>query len=107
MPSPEWLLSIFITTKGAGSIAASTLKAWLLGLELWHIINSTPWNAGPLLKCALQGSRFSAPISSTCPKCTPVTLEHLAVLKQNLDLNNTFDVVVWVTATVAFGVNVA
>ena len=102
MPSPEWLLSNFITTRGAGAIAAGTLKTWLLGLELWHIINGAPWHAGPLLKCALQGSCLSAPISSICPKCAPVTLAHLAMLKQNLDLNNMFDAAVWATATVAF-----
>jgi len=102
MPSPEWLLSNFITTRGAGTIAAGTLKTWLLGLELWHIINGMPWHAGWLLKRALQGSHFSAPFSSTCPKCAQVTLAHLTALKQNLDLNNTFDTAVWETATVAF-----
>jgi len=48
MPSPEWLLSNFITTRGAGAIVAGTLKTWLLGLELWHIINGVP---GMLARC--------------------------------------------------------
>ena len=43
MPTPEWLLSHFITTHGTGSVGGGSLRTWLLGLELWHIINSAPW----------------------------------------------------------------
>src|SRR5882672_9004489 len=94
MPSPEWLLSNFITTRGAGAVAARTVKTWLLGLELWHIINGAPWHAGSLVKCALQGSPSSAPHSYTRPKCPPVTLLHLTALRQHLNLNDTFDAAV-------------
>src|SRR5882672_9206639 len=102
MPSPEWLLSNFITTRGAGAVAARTVKTWLLGLELWHIINGAPWHAGSLVKHALQGSPSSAPHSYTRPKCPPVTLLHLTALRQHLNLNDTFDAAVWATTTVAF-----
>jgi len=102
MPSPEWLLSNFIITRGASAVAAGTLKTWLLGLELWHIINGAPWHAGSLVKHALQGSWSSAPHSSTRPKCPPVMLMHLTALRQHLNLNDTFDAAVWATTTVTF-----
>jgi len=31
MPVPEWLLSHFITTKGAGSVGGGAMRTWLLG----------------------------------------------------------------------------
>src|SRR5882672_5498920 len=77
MPAPEWLLSIFITTCGAGSVGSGSLKTWLLGLELWHIINSAPWRGAGHLKRATQGARCQAPDNSSRPKCLPVTLAHL------------------------------
>ena len=43
MPASEALLTIFITCRGTVSISASTIRHWLLGLELWHEINGAPW----------------------------------------------------------------
>src|SRR5882724_6769936 len=42
MPYSEMLLATFITHCGAGLVGPSTLKSWLLGLELWHNINGAP-----------------------------------------------------------------
>ena len=50
MPAPKWLISIFITTHGAGLVGGGTIRAWLLGLELWHVINGTPWHGATHLK---------------------------------------------------------
>src|SRR5882724_8895449 len=57
MPAPEWLLSIFITTRGAGSVSGGTLRSWLLGLQLWHVINGASWHGTAHLKMAVQGSK--------------------------------------------------
>src|SRR5882672_4080678 len=102
MPMPEWLLSTFITTRGAGAVGAGTLRTWLLGLQLWHVINGAPWHGGAHLKQEVQGYSAAAPVSSSCPKCTPITLAHLKALREGLDMNNTFDTAVFGTATVAF-----
>src|SRR5882672_3961405 len=102
MPAPEWLLSTFITTRGAGAVGAGSIKTWLLGLELWHVINGAPWHGGAHLKRAVQGSSAAAPITSSLPKCTPITLAHLKALKEGLNLANTFDTTVFGMATVAF-----
>src|SRR5882724_1205467 len=36
MLASEFLLSMFITVCGSGSIGNSTMKTWLEGLHLWH-----------------------------------------------------------------------
>ena len=43
MPSPEWLLSAFLMSRGAGSVGKGTMTAWLQGLRLWHTVNHAPW----------------------------------------------------------------
>jgi len=102
MPCPEWLLSIFITTRGAGSVAGGTLRTWLLGLQLWHVVNGTPWHSAAQLKRSIQGSSAIAPHSTSRPKRPPVTLAHLLALRNSLNLDNTFDAAVFAIATVAF-----
>src|SRR5882724_10311351 len=39
MPTSQALLTMFITCCGMACISSSTLHHWLLGLELWHVIN--------------------------------------------------------------------
>jgi len=56
MPVLEWLLSVFVTTMGASSVGGSTIRTWLLGLQLWHMVNVAPWHGTPHLKRAMQGS---------------------------------------------------
>ena len=102
MPALEWLLSIFITTRGTGSVWGGTLRTWLLGLNLWHVLNNSPWHGSTHLKRSIQGLSSAAPTLSTCPKCPLVTLAHLLALRNTLDLENTFDVAVFATVTVAF-----
>src|SRR5882724_4450291 len=42
MPASEALLTVLITCHATGSVSSSTLRHWLLGLELWHEINGSP-----------------------------------------------------------------
>ena len=100
--APEWLLSVFITMRGAGAIRGGMLRTWLLSLQLWHVVNGAPWHGAAHLKSALQGSKSVTPATSSHTKCTPVTITHLQALRHNLNLNNTFDAAVSGTATLAF-----
>ena len=102
MPAPEWLLSSFLTTRGAGAVSKGMMVSWLQGLELWHAINNARWNGGSHLKRALQGSLSAAPPSSTKPRRKAVTIPHLKSLRKHLTLTNTFDAAVFATACVAF-----
>ena len=102
MPAPEWLLSAFITTRGAGEVGKGTLSAWLLGLQLWHNVNNAPWHGSTHLKRALQGASHAAPSTSKKSKRLPITLWHLQSLRCHLTLTNTFDAAVFAMACVAF-----
>jgi len=102
MPALEWLLSNFITTHGAGSVGGGSLRTWLLGLELWHVINLALWQGAAHLKHAMQGAQHQAPDESSLPKCLPVTLAHLRLLRAHLNLNDTFDAAVFAAAMITF-----
>jgi len=102
MLAPEWLLMHFITTQGAGLVDSGAMKTWLLGLELWHTINSYPWHGTAHIKRAAPGVHADAPIYSRLPKHAPVTILHLRMLHEDLDLNETFDATVYATATIYF-----
>ena len=78
------------------------IKMWLLGLELWHLINSTPWHGTAHLKRATQGSKVLTPSTSLCPLCPLITMRHLLSLRHHLTLTDTIDAAVFTTATVAF-----
>jgi len=105
MPAPKWLLSIFITTQGTGSVGGGTMRTWLLGLQLLNVLNNVPWHNSSHLKRAIQGSSSAAPALSTHPRHPPVTLAHLSALRETLDLNNTFYAAVFATVTWSFGAN--
>jgi len=50
----EWLLSHFITAWGASSVGGGTMRTWLLGLELWHVVNAAPWQGSAHLRRVTQ-----------------------------------------------------
>ena len=102
MPSPEWLLSAFLMSRGAGSVGKGAMTAWLQGLHLWHTINHAPWFGGAHLQRALQGSSNASLASSSNPKRKLASLAHLQALLCGLRLTNTFDVAVFAIACVAF-----
>src|SRR5882724_223800 len=56
MPAPETLLSTFISTRAAGSVGLSTMKTWIEGLRLWHIINDAPWQGSSALSHTIKGA---------------------------------------------------
>jgi len=93
---------MFIMTRGASAGISSTMRSWLLGLQLWHVVNDATWHGSSHLKRTVQGSKSLAPLSSSRPKRAPMTIAHLLTLRNNLDLNNTFDAAVFGMATIAF-----
>jgi len=102
MPAPKWLLSIFVTTHGAGSVGGGAIKSWLLGLEFWHLINGAPWYGASHLRKTAKVSHTLAPLTSSRAPRSPMTIRHLHSLKNHLTLTDTFNVAVFGTATVTF-----
>ena len=54
MPASEDILTLFITAKGAHKVSVTTIKHWLLRLELWHTVNNAPWLGVSALKRTLK-----------------------------------------------------
>jgi len=102
MPASEFLLSMFITIHGSGSIGNSAMKTWLEGLQLWHTINDAPWHGAHLLHCTLKGAAKITPSSSCQPKRDLVTIDYMKALCCHLDLTNTFDIAVFMLVCIAF-----
>ncbi|KAJ7201566.1 DNA breaking-rejoining enzyme, partial [Mycena pura] len=98
MPASESLLSIFISSYGAGNVASGTVGSWLAGLQLWHAINNAPWHGAALLKRTKKGVTKLAPPSSHRAPRDPVSFNHMLVLRSALDLSNTRDAAVWAAA---------
>ncbi|KAJ7610653.1 DNA breaking-rejoining enzyme [Mycena polygramma] len=102
MPASEALLSIFISSYGAGHVAAGTVSTWLSGLQLWHSINFAPWHGAALLARTKKGVSKLAPASSRRLPRDPVTFNHMTALRESLDLSNTQDSAIWAAACTAF-----
>ena len=105
MPAPEWLLSSFILTQGAGTVGKGTIATWLARLQLWHEINYAPWFGHSHLKHILQGASAAVPWPPSMakrPKRLVVIIAHLLALKSNLSLSNTFDTAVFAITCIAF-----
>ena len=87
---------------GAGSVSKGAIKTWILGLELWHRINSAPWHSGTELQQAMEGSIKLTPKSSQLAKHDPVMIEHFCTLCHHLYLTNSFDIAVFAVACIMF-----
>ncbi|KAJ7758187.1 hypothetical protein DFH07DRAFT_741759 [Mycena maculata] len=98
MPASESLLSIFISSYGAGHVASGTVNSWLAGLQLWHAINNAPWHGAALLKRTKKGVSKLAPPSSHRPPRDPVSFNHMLALRSALDLSNTRGAAIWAAA---------
>ncbi|KAJ6467530.1 DNA breaking-rejoining enzyme [Mycena vitilis] len=102
MPASEALLSIFISSYGAGLVASGTVATWLAGLQLWHAFNFAPWHGDALLSRTRKGvSKLAPPSSRRLPR-DPVSFNHMTVLRAGLDLCNTRDSAIWAAACTAW-----
>ncbi|KAJ6562871.1 DNA breaking-rejoining enzyme [Mycena vulgaris] len=102
MPASESLLSIFISSYGAGHVAGGTVSTWLAGLQLWHAVNHAPWHGDALLSRTRKGvSKLAPPSSRRLPR-DPVTFNHMTALRASLDLSNTRDAAIWAAASTAW-----
>src|SRR5882724_10158977 len=89
MLAPETLLSTFISTCTARSVSLSTMKTWIEGLCLWHIINNALWHRNLALSHTIKGATKMASQSARHPKRDPITIEHIRILHHCLDHTNT------------------
>ena len=96
-------IRIYIAHK-VGVEGASKTNTVLSGLRAWHTIQDVPWPSGDLLITSLRRAAVSeAPPSTTRPARPAVTINHLAALRQHLNLQSSpFDIAVYACACTAF-----
>lgn len=102
-PAEPHHLQAFIASH-SGSIGVSKLNNILSALALWHQIHELPWDGltQPLTKRFKRNAIARAPSDSSQPPRSPVTLRHLDLLAQSIDLTQPFDSAMWATACCAF-----
>ncbi len=101
MPASAALLAAFVSCH-IGSYSGKTIKSWLSGIRSWHIMNRAPWHGDDNW---LQLARTAATKMGTAfkrPLRPPVSLNHLHVLRQHLNLALPFHAAIWATALVTF-----
>jgi hypothetical protein len=101
MPAPYALLCAFIG-EYKGRHAGSTIRSWLSGLRSWHIVNHAPWYGDDDW---VHLARTSANKEGTKHKRAlraPVSIEHLAALRQAISLTDPFHAAVWAVALCTF-----
>ena len=105
IPASQFLLSSFVTMRGARSVWKAAIKPWLLSVEIliWHHINSAPWHGGAEISRCIKGVARLAPSTSHHGRHNPVTIEHIHALCCDLDLTNSFDIAIFAVTCMAFG----
>ncbi len=103
LPISSHDLRIYFAHK-VGFEGASKTNTILSGLRAWHIIQDVPWPSEDQLISNLRRAAASeAPPSTICPPRPPVTVHHLAALRQHLNLQaDPFDIAVFACACTAF-----
>ncbi|KAJ2911295.1 hypothetical protein MD484_g9119, partial [Candolleomyces efflorescens] len=101
MPASYALLSAFIGTF-KGRVAGSTVRGWMSGLRAWHLVNHAPWHGDDeWVKLARSAANKEGVTHKKAPR-SPISLEHLTVLKAHLNLSLPFHAAVWAVATTTF-----
>ncbi|KAF9037775.1 hypothetical protein BJ165DRAFT_1532414 [Panaeolus papilionaceus] len=100
MPASVDLITSFVAHH-VGHVSGSTVKTWLSGVRAWHIVNKAPWNDDKFLSmvCTTANKLGS---SKKCPPCTPISLEHLKLLHNHLDISKPHDAAIWACALTTF-----
>lgn len=101
MPASHALLCAFIG-EHKGSVAGGTIKLWMSGLKAWHDLSDAPWHGDHRW---IQLARVTAYKEGTMhkrPLRAPVSIEHLLVLREALNLAVPHHAAIWAVATISF-----
>ena len=101
MPASYVLLAGFIA-EASGSVSGKSIRNWLNGLRLWHMFNNSEWNGHHSWISSLKRMADKEGVSFKKPLRNPITLEHLRVLRQHLDLSIPMHTALWAVAVIAF-----
>jgi hypothetical protein len=101
MPASYILLSAFISDF-AGKQSGKTIRSWLSGLRMWHLVNHAEWHGDDKWVLSLRKSADRAGVVFSLPPRHPITIEHLRTLRENLDLGNSLHASIWFVAISSF-----
>ena len=101
MPASPALLAAFVG-QVRGRYAGGTVRTWLSGIRAWHVMHQADWHGdhewvhNARISANKEGTLFKRPLRA------PVSIEHLRVLHNALDLSDPLHAAIWAVATVTF-----
>ena len=101
MPASPTLLAAFVG-QVRGRYAGGTVRTWLSGIRAWHVMHHAEWHGdhewvhNARISANKEGTQFKRP-----PRA-PVSLDHLRLLYDALDLSHSFHAAIWAVATITF-----
>ena len=101
MPASPALLAAFVG-QVRGRYAGGTVRTWLSGIRAWHVMHQADWHGdhewvhNTRISANKKGTLFRRPLRA------PVSLEHLRILRDALDLSDPLHAAIWAVATVTF-----
>ena len=99
----SWALLLSFLASYAGAHSGSTISNYLMAIKGWHLLHGHPWEMNQdELRLRLQGAAHLAPHSSKQPKCPPMTVENIKILKAHLNLANLCDTAIYACIVTVF-----
>ena len=101
-PVSRALLLLFLASC-VGTHSGSTISNYHAAIKGWHLLHGHPWEMNQdEIKLALQGATRLAPRSSKRPKCPPMTVEDIKILRAHLDLADPCDAAIYACIITVF-----
>lgn len=101
-PANSNLMAIFMALM-VGLYVNTTIVNYVSRVCAWHIIHGLTWNLNKnKLNALLKASKSLSPPSSKCSPCEPYTIEVIAKIWDQMDLNIPFNIAVFACLTTTF-----
>lgn len=101
MPASYPLLCAFLGSI-RGKAAPGTMNSYMSGIRAWHVFHHAPWHGDDSWVTNARSAVSKAGSHLTKPPRAPVSLEHLVVLRRELDLATPLHAAIWAVAVVTF-----
>ena len=99
----SWALLLSFLASCAGAHSGSTISNYLAAIKGWHLLHGHPWEMNQdELRLTLQGAARLAPRSSKRPKCPPMTVEDIKILRAHLNLADPCDAAIYACIVTVF-----
>ena len=101
MPADRVILTAFIGAH-IGSVGGKTVANWMSGLKMWHEYLGASWHGNDAwVRMARVTANKEGTVFKKKPR-DPVSITHMKVLKNGLDLTKPRDIAIWAIACTTF-----